>query len=232
MAMPAAETELYAPVAAFLAAQGYTVRGEVAGCDVVAVREGAVVVVELKRSLTLALVAQAVRRMRITPSVYVAVPRPPHKGTWMRRLRYELAVLKRLELGLLLVATEGKVPVDVVFDPEPAAPRTRHPGKRAILSEVARRSGDYNTGGSVRRKLVTAYRENAVQIAACLAALGPQTPKALRAHGTGPTTLGILSRNVYGWFARVQRGVYTLTDRGRAELADYPELAERYRVGE
>ena len=226
-----AETDLYAPVVAFLEAQGYTVRGEVNGCDLVAVQGDEIIVVELKRTLNLVLLAQAVQRQSITPSVYVAIPRPPNKGVWRRRMRDQLAVLRRLEIGLLLVSIDSRKPsVDVVSHPEPMAPRQRHPRKRAILHEVARRSGDYNIGGSCRRKLVTAYRENAIQIASCLLALdGPQTPRALRALGTGKKTLSILHRNVYGWFERVERGLYALTERGREELAQYPELAELYR---
>jgi len=226
-----AETALYAPVSDFLQEQGYTVRGEVHHCDVVAVQGADIIVVELKRTLTLGLVAQAVKRQAITPAVYVAVPRPPNKGKWLRQMRKELAVLRRLELGLLLVAiTTGRPSVDIVLQPEPATPRQRYPRRRAILREVANRSADYNTGGCTRRKLVTAYRENAIQIACCLRALGPQTPRALRALGAGDHTLAILRRNVYGWFDHPARGLYALTPRGVEELGQYPELAEQYRV--
>ncbi|MHB9133839.1 MAG: DUF2161 family putative PD-(D/E)XK-type phosphodiesterase [Armatimonadota bacterium] len=225
-----AETDLYAPVAAFLAAQGYTVRGEVGHCDLAAVKDDAVVVVELKKTLNLTLVAQAVRRQAITPSVYVAIPRPANKGKWLRQVRHELSVLRRLEIGLLLVAlTSGKPAVDVVLHPEPSSPRQRHPKRRAILKEVARRSGDFNTGGSCRRKLITAYRENAIQVASCLHARGPLSPRALRALGTGEKTLGILRRNVYGWFEWVERGIYRLSEKGCEELGQYPELAAQYR---
>jgi hypothetical protein len=34
-----------------------------------------------------------------------------------------------------------------------------------------------------------------------------------------PDAPKILLRNVYGWFERVERGCYRLSDRGRAELA-------------
>ncbi|HEY3416210.1 MAG TPA: DUF2161 family putative PD-(D/E)XK-type phosphodiesterase, partial [Armatimonadota bacterium] len=201
MPTPTAETHLYPPVATFLTTQGYTVRGEVRHCDVVGVRGDEVVVVELKLALNLALVAQAVRRQAITPSVYVAVPRPPNKGKWLRRMRGELAVLRRLEIGVLLVSLDPRKPgVDVVAHPEPMAPRQRHPHRRAVLREVANRSADYNTGGSCRRKLVTAYREHAIHIACCLQAQSPQSPRALRARDTGEKTLAILRRNVYGWF--------------------------------
>lgn len=223
------EVDLYPPLAAFLAAQGFTVRGEVRHCDLAAVRGEELLVVELKMTLNLMLVTQAVRRQAITPSVYVAVPRPPNKVRWMRRMRDVLAVLRRLEIGLLLVSLDPRKPaVEAIAHPEPVPPRQRHPHRRAVLREVAGRSADMNAGGSHRRKLVTAYRENAVQIAVLLAALGPLTPRALRARGTGEKTLAILRRNVYGWFTRVERGLYALTDQGRQARDEYPELAARY----
>ena len=36
-----------------------------------------------------------------------------------------------------------------------------------------------------------------------------------------PDAPKILLRNVYGWFERVERGCYRLSDRGRAELAGW-----------
>ena len=94
---------------------------------------------------------------------------------------------------------------------------------------MSARTGDYNQGGSARGKRMTAYRENAIHIACCLETLGPSPPRRLRALGTGPKTTPILSSNHYGWFRRVDRGIYELTPTGHAELAAYPELAAKYR---
>ena len=38
-----------------------------------------------------------------------------------------------------------------------------------------------------------------------------------------PTATKIVRRNVYGWFARVARGSYELTDSGRAALLTWAE---------
>src|SRR6187200_844798 len=69
------ETSLYGPVKRYLETLGYTVKGEVCGCDLVAIRgdEPPVVVIgELKLSFSLDLVLQAVdrtaARMRATLS--------------------------------------------------------------------------------------------------------------------------------------------------------------------
>ena len=72
-----AETELYAPVKRFLQARGLEAKGEVRGCDVVAVsptEPDLPVVVELKRAVTLAGVLQCVDRFAVTDLVYLAVP--------------------------------------------------------------------------------------------------------------------------------------------------------------
>jgi hypothetical protein len=39
-----------------------------------------------------------------------------------------------------------------------------------------------------------------------------------------PDAPKILLRNVYGWFFRVERGVYGLTQLGTAALARWPQL--------
>src|SRR3954462_11512228 len=69
------EQELYGPVKAFREAQGYEVKGEVRGCDLVAVRGAEPpVVVELKLRFGLGLVLQGVDRLALTDAVYLAVP--------------------------------------------------------------------------------------------------------------------------------------------------------------
>jgi hypothetical protein len=97
-----------------------------------------------------------------------------------------------------------------------------------VLEEISRRTADYNRGGSTRKKLVTAYRENAIQIACCLLVTGKTSPAALRALGTGPKTLSILRFNAYGWFERVDRGIYALSAQAKSDLSAWPALKKRY----
>jgi len=225
------ETDLYRPLHDYLVEQGYTVRGEVKNCDIAAVKDGDLIVVELKRALNIPLLVQAVQRQKITDSVYVAVPRPSNKRKWMAGSRGVQDVLRRLEVGLIFVSPNGRRPkVEVIFHPLPFERRKRKSAHRAVLQEIERRSADFNEGGCCRRKIVTAYRENAVQVACYLTETGPTSPKALRDLGTGPKTYGILYHNVYGWFERIGKGVYALSAKGRAELAQYPELVEHYRM--
>lgn len=66
---------------------------------------------------------------------------------------------------------------------------------------------------------MTAYRQQALACAAALRA-GPGRPRELRA--VAPEAGPILLRNVYGWFERVDRGVYRLTAEGEAALRRWP----------
>ena len=77
---------------------------------------------------------------------------------------------------------------------------------------------------------MTAWREVAVHIACCLEKFGTLAPRQLRALGTGPKTQSVLGSELsYGWFTRVAPGLYDITAKGRAELADWPEVATYYR---
>ena len=225
---PRAETDLYQPVCDYLVQQGYTVRSEVENCDIAAARNGELIAVELKLSFSTALLVQATRRQRAADSVYIAIPRPKLSRRW-HHIKH---LLRRLELGLIFVRfSRRKAMVEVVFHPLAFQRKRRKGAKQAILTEMAERSGDYNQGGSTRRKLVTAYREKAIHIACCLAVSGPLSPKDLRARGTAPNTQSILYSDFYGWFERIAPGLYSLRSRGRAALDDYPELAACYREG-
>jgi hypothetical protein len=65
---------------------------------------------------------------------------------------------------------------------------------------------------------MTAYRQQALACAAALAKT-PARPRDLKP--AMPDAPKILLRNVYGWFTRVERGLYALSDSGRAALAQW-----------
>jgi hypothetical protein len=221
------EADLAPPLVAYLRGEGWTVRSEVKDCDIAATRDGELLVVEMKTSMSLALLTQAANRQRITDTVYVAIPRPANKWKWWKDSRGVQHLLRRLELGLLLVSTDP-AGVDVVFHPHPFTRKKRAKTRRAVLHEIESRTADYNRAGSNRTKLVTAYRENAIHVACCLRRKGSLAPAQLRALGTGEKTYSILRNNVYGWFERRDDGTWALTDVGGAALADYPALTARY----
>lgn len=223
------ETDLFPPVADYLTTHGYLVRSEVRDCDVVALKNEELVVVELKKSFTVDLLVQATARQQFADVVYVAIPRPS-KGLRGKHWQGIVRLAKRLELGLMLVITSGKRQgVEVAVAPCPYRAKRKTRVRKAILREVAGRSEDFNQGGSAGVKLLTAYRESAIRIAVYLQETGPLSAKKLRGFGTCDNTHSILYNNHYGWFSRVSPGVYGLSDLGLAELANYPELVALYK---
>jgi hypothetical protein len=205
------ESDLYAPVKALLEGQGYSVKGEVRGCDVVAVRgKEPPVIVELKRAFGLGLILQGVDRLALSDAVYLAV------GAWPKNMRNVKKLCRRLGLGFIVVAKER---ADVVFDPAPYTPRKNRRKAGRLLGEHARRVGDPNRGGSSTKvPMMTAYRQAALRCAASLAANGPMKVAALRVACDAPNAASILRSDFYGWFERVERGVYALTPKGRRGL--------------
>lgn len=211
-----AETALYAPVKAFLEQQGFVVKGEICGCDVVAVRgedPAILIVAELKLSFTLELVLQAVDRLRCADLVYLAIV-----ATRSGRDR-DARVLRLCRLlGLGLLAVDPKLgAVTILAEPSPYRPRADLPRRARILKEHANRKGDPTQGGSSRRPIMTAYRQRAV---ACARAVGSGTARPRDLKHLASDAGAILLRNVYGWFVRDRPGVYRLSDTGKTMLID------------
>lgn len=214
------ETSLYLPVKRFLEGLGLQVKGEVCGCDVVALDRGepvAVVIAELKLAFTLDLVLQAVDRLPACDEVWLAV-RASRRGRG-READPRVKKLCRL-LGFGLVSVPARGAVQVIVEPVPWRPRRDGKRRSRIVDEHRKRRGDPAIGGSTRRPIMTAYRQQALACARALAD-APGRPRDLKA--TMPDAAKILLRNVYGWFERVERGRYALTERGRAELSRWSE---------
>ncbi|NKE04228.1 DUF2161 domain-containing phosphodiesterase [Mesobacillus selenatarsenatis] len=223
------EADLYEPIRKHFIKQGYRVNGEVHDCDLTAVKDDVLIIVELKLNLNIDLLLQATRRQRLTDLVYIAIPKP--KRITRKRWNDITQLIRRLELGLIIVSFAGnRKKVEFKLHPEPykrmTSKNTRK--KAALIKEIEGRSADYNVGGSSKTKIMTAYKENCIQIACYLEKLGQMSPKALVALGTGNKTPLILQKNYYKWFERVERGIYVITGQGKSELEDYPELVEYY----
>ena len=213
------EADLYPPIKALLERQGYEVKGEVGAADVVARRgDEDPVIVELKLRFSLSLFHQAVTRQAITDLVYIAVPKP--KGKQARRmLKDNLSLCRRLGLGLITVLADGRV--EVQCDPGPYAPRKSKIRKQRLLREFERLRGDPNAGGATRYGIVTAYRQDALACAQHLAEHGAcKGADVAKATGVGRATT-LMRDNHYGWFEKVEKGIYALSDRGRTGLADW-----------
>jgi len=210
------ESDLYPPIKAFLERQGYLVKGEVGAVDIMATRaDEPPVLVELKLRFSLSLFHQAVARLAISDLVYIAVPRPTGK-TAKRAIRDNTALCRRLGLGLILVAGNGRV--EVPCDPGPYAPRKSRKRQMRLLREFERLSGDPNAGGATRHGIVTAYRQDALRCAAHLAEHGPSKGAQVAAATQVAGATRLMAVNHYGWFERVETGIYRLSPAGAEGL--------------
>lgn len=215
------ETDLYAPIKRFLETQGYAVKAEIGPCDVVACRGAEPpVVVELKTSFSLELLFQAIDRQTVTDTVYMAIALPGtgRSPLWARRQRSISKLCRRLGLGLLTVG-EGRV--EVHLDPAPYQPRQNKRRQGLLLKEFAQRVGDPNRGGSTRRPIMTAYRQDALRCARFVDTCGGAKLSDIRKHTKVGRAAAILQRDVYGWFLRQARGTYGLSPRGRTALVEF-----------
>ncbi|MEM7487563.1 MAG: DUF2161 family putative PD-(D/E)XK-type phosphodiesterase [Pseudomonadota bacterium] len=214
MSRVAREVDLYPPVKAFLEGQGYRVKGEIGAADVVALRgEEPPVIVELKTGFSLALVHQGIERQAMSPHVYLAVPEVAGRRGWTA-LKANLKLARRLGLGVMTVrAADGLITVRC--DPGPFRPRLTKRPKERLLKEFAARRGDPSPGGGTRIGLVTAYRQDALAIAAYLTGQGPRRGRDVAAATGVARATAIMRDNHYGWFERVSVGVYDLSEAGR-----------------
>lgn len=223
------ETDLYKPVKELLLADGYNIKAEVSDVDIAAIKGDELLIVELKTSLNMKLVLQAVKRQRMTDNVYIAIPRPVYKKRFNKDIRDREYLLRRLSLGLIYVSMEAENPYATVkFSPAPfnmkiSRGKTTKKSEK-LIKEHNGRSDDYNTGGSVRTKLVTAYRENSLKIAFILKEKDSMKTKELRDAGCPEKTAEILYKNYYGWFEKIGRAEYRLTKSGEKAIIKYRQV--------
>jgi hypothetical protein len=211
------ETDLYLPVKRFLEAQGYDVKAEIGECDVLAVRgEEPPVIIELKTGFNLQLLLQGIDRQAVTDTVYLAVPEPKRPLS-----RDILGLCRRLGLGLLIV---NKNWVEAYLDPAPYQPRKAQHRKAVLLKEFQRRVGDHNSGGSSKRPLVTAYRQDALRCVKFLKTTGASKVSDIVNQTKVARAAAILQRDAYGWFVREDRGIYFLSTKGEAAVTMFADV--------
>ena len=211
------EADLYNPIRALLADQGFTVRGEVKGCDIAATKDDLLWVVEMKLSANLTLIYQALERQTATDWVFVAIPRPKkaNDGNYVKLKR----LLIKLELGLITVALDSPARfAEIILFPTGRADKTNKKAE-TLRREIAGRTAD-TTGGS-KGAVNTAYRERCVRIACLLAHHGDLSAKELvNNHGCEKDAASILRTNHYNWYTKIARGRFALTPAGQAYVKD------------
>ena len=225
MAARQRETDLYEPVKRLLEGQGYEVKAEVGAADVVGLRgDEPPVIVELKTGFSLILFHQAIARLKVTDAVYVAVPEWKGRAGW-KAFVANRTLCRRLGLGLITVQVETGV-AQVHLDPGPYAPRQSKVRRERLLREFQHRVGDPNTGGSAQTTLMTSYRQDALRCLKTLNENGP-TKAAEVAQAAGVSRARtIMADDHYGWFERVERGIYAITPKGENAIDEYSHVLE------
>lgn len=216
------ESDLYQPVKEYLQQQGYEVKAEILECDLVAIKgQLPLLIVELKLSFSLALVLQALERLKVSEDVYVAIPAPDtavKRRNWRAKQKGYITLCKRLGIGLMLVDAQGAV--QVLQDPVVYRARVNNKKRNKLVKEFVSRSGDPNQGGVNKTTIMTAYRQQVLTCATELAKHPSMKAKDLKAATNVANTSAILQKNYYQWFERLSRGVYCLTPEGVKAVQD------------
>ncbi len=216
------ESALYAPVKAWLTAKGYEVKGEVGAADIVAMR-GAddIVIVELKTGFSLSLFHQAINRQSMTDQVYIGVPAMRGKAglTAMRRNKM---LCRRLGIGLLTVRVSDKAVAEHVT-PGPFTPRKYKKKTAKLVDEFERRHGDPNAGGMTMSGVMTTYRQGALRCAKVLHDEGACKGSYVAKMAGVEKATRTMADNHYGWFERIDTGIYGLTPQGAKALQDHAD---------
>ena len=220
------EEDLYDPLRKWLVNNGYDVQAEVQSCDVVAIKDDEMTIIELKKSFNLQLVYQCMERQKIGKYVYAAVAAPSKNKIKIKNLQKAEALLRRLGIGLILISLYSTSSlVEVRLQPSVVSTKKNPKKKNRILKELEKRTGEYNVGGK-QGKIVSAYRESAIHIYCLLQKEIEASPGELVKMGAPANTGVILRDNHYGWFHKIARAKYTF-DVDMAEIkAEFGDVVD------
>lgn len=214
---------MYEPIKRHFQNLGYVVKGEVGAADVMAVRGNEpAIIIELKLGFSLTLFHQATERLRISDHVYVAVVRPEGKFGY-KRLKLNQNLCRRLGLGLLTLRVRDQF-VELHCMPEQFNPRKSAKKSKQIMKLFERLDGDPNSGGATRHGLVTGYRQDALKCATFLAISGASRGAVVAKETGVESATSLMRNNVYGWFDKVEQGVYALNSTGKKGLTDWADV--------
>jgi hypothetical protein len=204
---------------------GYQVKGEIGAADMVAIPlakdDDEPIIIELKTGFSLTLFHQAINRQSMTDKVYIAVPRKSGKAA-MTAIRRNKMLCRRLRLGLITVRLSDRKVV-VHCDPAPFTPRKIKAKKVKLLSEFDRRHGDPNKGGMTSSGQMTSYRQGALRCAKVLHNEGACKASYVAKMAGFEKARALMAANHYGWFEKIDRGIYGLTPRGAKALDEHAE---------
>lgn len=200
-------------------------KGEIGAADMVCVprvkHDDEPLIIELKTGFTLSLFHQAINRQSMTDQVYIAVPRKSGKAA-MTSIRRNKMLCRRLGLGLITVRMKDSAVV-VHCEPKPFVPRKIKARKKKLLSEFESRHGDPNMGGMTSSGMMTSYRQGALRCAKVLHDEGACKASYVAKMAGFDKARNCMAANHYGWFEKIDRGVYGLTAIGAKALDEHED---------
>ncbi|MES0489578.1 MAG: DUF2161 family putative PD-(D/E)XK-type phosphodiesterase [Leptospirales bacterium] len=225
------ESDLYVVLESYYRDQGFEVKGEVCGCDLVALKkkkgDEQLIIIELKKSFNVKLLYQAVRRLAITDQVYVAFLKPEARQK-MSFWTMVKSLCRRLHIGAIIIEAKN---IRFLAEPSDFQGRKSSAMKHKLMKEFMGREVSENIGGVNRQKIQTAYLESAIYIAALLNGHETLSAKALQEMGAPENTYAILYKNHYGWFSRKAKGLYSLKKGTLTKIQkEYSTIWEHYRL--
>lgn len=211
------ETELYEPIKRYFVQNGYEIQAEVKNCDVACIKDKRLTIIELKTKFNLKLLYQAMDRKTMADNVYVAIGRPTNFKN--KETKNMIKILQKLDIGLITVSLDSKInTVQIIHSPnENKIKQTSR--KMGVINEIQKRNIDINVGGSTTKDpVLTAYREKCIYLVCILQVIGTAKPSGIKRQFNIENPSGILRNNYYGYFDKVSRGIYCLSQNGEDML--------------
>ncbi len=211
------EFELFPILKEYFIGEGYKVNAEVKDCDMTAIKDDELIIIEMKTSLNITVLYQALERKKLSPNVYIAIPKPKRN---YRKLKLKMKnLVSKLDLGLIVIDVVNKG-LDVLVQPQVNPTQYINSKKKTkLLTEINNRSVDENIGGKNRTKVLTAYKELGIALCVVINKEGCVSTKTLREkYGFDQKTTSYLHKNFFRWYKKVGKGTYELSKEGEEVL--------------
>lgn len=211
------EYELYESIVKEFENRGYDVYAEVKDCDVVCIKDKELIIIELKLTLNITVIYQAISRFKYSEHIYIAILRPT-KLT-LKTYHKMKKLCKMLGVGLILVNLK-KNNIDIIIEPTNIHEQ-KPTEKMKIKTEINNINVSTNIGGINKVKINTAYREKCIYLACILQHHHTLSSKELISlYDLDFNPYSILYNNHYKWFKKYSHGRYTLSNDGYFALDD------------
>ncbi len=145
------EKDMYKSIKEYLNQLGYDVKAEVLNVDIMAKKDNVILIVEMKKSLSMKLLYQGCDRQRLYDNVYLAIFNPGYRTIRSKGFREKMHLLHRLRLGLIVVDIE-RDKVEVLLKPKEYAFRQNSKKKKLLMKEFDERKTAVNIGKAIFRR--------------------------------------------------------------------------------